>query len=132
MPFDEVDEKLALTVCIVRLWRMLNDTGTPSVVFSERPPRAGRTLRFSFSPWRNCSCAVMLTLVPCCAAPRPPRPPARPPPPPNAPPPRPAAAPPPPADPAAATAAAAPRAGRRGREVVRHAQAHVVGMRLRR
>src|SRR5205809_115728 len=84
----DVDEKLTLAVCIVRLWRMLNVTGVDTLRLAACPPSSGLMLVVSLSVRRNCSCAVMLTLVPVAAgAPRPPRPPPNPPPP--RPPPRP-------------------------------------------
>jgi hypothetical protein len=47
--FADVDEKFTLTACIVRLCRMLNETGTATVVFDDWPPSCGRTLRISLS-----------------------------------------------------------------------------------
>ena len=91
---DSVREKLTVTLCRIRLWAMFSVTGTDRLEPVLVPPSVGKMLVWSLSLRRYCSCAVMLTLVPCCA-PRPPRPPGppRPPPPPGPPrPPRPPAA----------------------------------------
>src|SRR3954454_18417781 len=74
-------------LCPVRLCWMLRDTGTARLEPVDAPLRVGNTLFWSVLVRRYCSCAVMLTLVPCCC-PRPSRPPA-PPNPPRPPPPRP-------------------------------------------